>query len=110
MLISTAPQLADKGSILDQVRQILADSLQLGERAEHYSADTPLLGSIPELDSMAVVTLIADLEAYFHIIVEDDDDLAGAFETLGSLSAYVSDKQPSSRSGAGAPDSTISLF
>jgi hypothetical protein len=45
----------------------------------------PLLGSLPELDSMAVVTLIGALEEHFGIMVDDDDISASTFATLGSL-------------------------
>jgi acyl carrier protein len=56
------------------------------------SADTPLLGSLPELDSMAVVSLIGALEDHFGIAVDDDDISASTFATLGSLAAFVEQK------------------
>ncbi len=40
------------------VLQTLDDVLSLGGRARTFDRDTPLLGAIPELDSMAVVALI----------------------------------------------------
>ena len=42
----------------DEVRQLIGEILQLGDRAQKFGPDTPLLGSIPEFDSMAVVTLL----------------------------------------------------
>ena len=36
-----------------QVRSLLGEVLQLGERAQSLTQDTALLGSLPELDSMA---------------------------------------------------------
>ncbi|HEU4371926.1 MAG TPA: phosphopantetheine-binding protein, partial [Telluria sp.] len=51
-----------------------------------------LLGSIPELDSMAVVNLITALEEQFGISVDDDEISATTFETLGSLTAFVQQK------------------
>ena len=50
---------------IDEVRQVLADTLQLGNRAQEMTPDTGLLGSIPELDSMSVVTIITELEERF---------------------------------------------
>ena len=79
-------------STTDQVKQILADSLQLGRRAESLSAATPLLGAIPELDSMAVVNVITALEEHFGISVGDDEIGAATFATLGSLSEFVEQK------------------
>ncbi|MBV5347725.1 acyl carrier protein, partial [bacterium] len=54
--------------------------------------DTPLLGVIPELDSMAVVTLITTLEEQFGMVVEDDDMDGATFATMGSLVDFVSSK------------------
>ncbi len=77
---------------LDDVKQILTDVLNLGEAGTALDAQSPLLGSIPELDSMAVVNLITALEEHFGIVVEDDEISADTFATLGSLSAFVAHK------------------
>jgi acyl carrier protein len=76
---------------LDEVKTILTDVLGL-DPATSMSADTPLLGSLPELDSMAVVSLIGALEDHFGIAVDDDDISASTFATLGSLAAFVEQK------------------
>jgi len=78
---------------LDEVKTILTDVLSLGESGRRLDADSPLLGSLPELDSMAVVTLIGALEDHFDIEVADDDISASTFETLGSLAAFVAHKR-----------------
>ena len=57
-----------------------------------FTAATPLLGAIPELDSMAVVTLITSLEEQFGITVDDDDISGDTFASVGSLAAFVADK------------------
>ena len=79
-------------STLGEVRFVLASSLQLDDRAESFSESTELLGSLPELDSFAVVTLITALEEHFGLVVEDDEITAEVFETLGSLSEFVDTK------------------
>jgi len=76
----------------EEVRKILADALQLAGRAEQLTASTKLLGSLPELDSMAVVTVITALEENFGFTVNDDEISAQTFETLGTLSAFVEKK------------------
>lgn len=76
----------------DDVRSVLADTLQLGARAQSLSADSGLLGSLPELDSMAVVAVITALEERFGIVVDDDEITADTFATLGTLTAFVTDK------------------
>jgi len=77
---------------LDDVKQILIDVLALGDQGAALGAQSPLLGSIPELDSMAVVNLITALEEHFGITVEDDDISAATFDTLGSLTDFVAAK------------------
>jgi acyl carrier protein len=78
---------------LDEVKTIVIDVLSLGDAGQRLDAASPLLGALPELDSMAVVSLIGALEEHFGIIVSDDDISASTFETLGSLSAFVAQKQ-----------------
>jgi acyl carrier protein len=74
---------------LEEVKTLLADVLNLGPAGDALTSDSPLLGSLPELDSMAVVTLIGALEEHFGIMVDDDDISASTFATLGSLAAFV---------------------
>jgi len=74
---------------LDEVKNLLADVLGLGAGAQALRADSPLLGAIPELDSMAVVSVIAAIEDRFGVMVDDDDISASTFETVGSLAAFV---------------------
>jgi acyl carrier protein len=77
---------------LEQVKTVLIDVLQLGDAGQALEADSPLLGALPELDSMAVVSVIAALEEHFGIVVDDDDISASTFATLGSLAQFVADK------------------
>ncbi|WP_292044087.1 acyl carrier protein [Massilia sp. UBA6681] len=77
---------------LDETKNILIDVLSLGEAGQRLQADSPLLGSLPELDSMAVVSLVGALENHFGIVIDDDDLSASTFETLGSLASFVAQK------------------
>jgi acyl carrier protein len=77
---------------LNEVKIILIDVLNLGDAGQALDADSALLGSLPELDSMAVVTLIGALEEHFGITIDDDDISASTFATLGSLAAFVAQK------------------
>ena len=58
-----------------------------------FTADTPLLGSIPELDSMAVVQIITAIEEQLGVTVNDDEISAETFATLGSLARFIAEKQ-----------------
>ncbi len=66
--------------------------LSLNGRTAGFTTATPLLGAIPELDSMAVVALITGMEERFGIIVDDDDIDGSIFATVGSLVDFVEAK------------------
>ena len=77
---------------LDKVRDILSETLGMSERKYSITAESNLLGSIPELDSMGVVSVITALEKHFNITINDDEISAKTFETLGSLVSFVEQK------------------
>ena len=76
-------------STFEEVLRVLSATLQLDGKAEAFTVNTQLLGSIPELDSMAVVTIITALEEAFGITVDDDEISADAFATVDSLCRFV---------------------
>ena len=78
--------------VVKEITRVLDDVLSLGGRTAAFTRDTPLLGAIPELDSMAVVSLITTLEERFGIMVDDDDIDGATFATVGSLADFVSAK------------------
>ena len=78
--------------VVKETTRVLDEVLSLGGRAAAFTRDTPLLGAIPELDSMAVVSLITTLEERFGIMVDDDDIDGATFATVGSLADFVSAK------------------
>ncbi len=79
--------------LLPDVLASLGQSLQLGDRAQAFTRETRLLGDLPELDSMAVLTVIMGLEEHFGFVVEDDEISAETFETVGNLVSFVESKQ-----------------
>ena len=68
---------------------LLDEVLSLQGRSATFDDHTPLLGSIPELDSMAVVSLITAMEERYGITVDDDEIDADTFATVGSLMHFV---------------------
>lgn len=76
-------------STVDQVREILIETLQLEGDAARLEADSPLIGHLPQLDSMGVVSVMTALEERLGIQIADDEIDAEAFETLGALSELV---------------------
>lgn len=78
--------------VTQEVQRVLDEVLSLNGRSAAFNRETPLLGAIPELDSMAVVSLITRLEEHFGLTVDDDDMDGSTFATVGSLADFVSDK------------------
>lgn len=78
--------------MLEKIRAILRDSLQLGPAADTLTVDSGLLGQIPEFDSMAVVTVLTMIEEEFGVEIEDDEVSADVFESVGTLLTFVEDK------------------
>jgi len=76
----------------NEVLSILDEVLSLAGAAARFELDTPLLGALPDLDSMAVVGLINMMEERFGFIVEDDEIDGSTFATVGSLVDFVNGK------------------
>ena len=79
-------------SILTDVKSILVSVLQLQDAGGMLEGNSPLLGAIPEFDSMAVVSILTALEEKFGFFVDDDEIDAEVFETVGSLVVFVEQK------------------
>jgi acyl carrier protein len=77
---------------VESVRSLLKSALQLGDRADRLTAESPLLGAIAEFDSMAVVSIIAMMEEQYGISVDDDEISADTFSTVGSLARFLAEK------------------
>ena len=82
------------GTTTQDVKALLVSVLGIEDRAATIGVDTPLLGNLPELDSMAVLELVAALEQRFGVTIDDDEVTAEAFDTLGSLAALLDSKLP----------------
>ncbi len=78
--------------IQTEVLRIVDEVLSLGGRGLAFNAETALLGAIPELDSMAVVTLLTSIEDRFGITVDDDEISGDTFATVASLTTFVMQK------------------
>lgn len=77
------------------VRALLRDVLALSQdRADAFDSGTPLFGALPELDSMAVASLLTEMEDRLGILIEDDDIDGETFETFGTLVAFAQAKLP----------------
>ena len=79
--------------IRKEVLAILDECLSLKGRALAFADDTPLLGAIPELDSMAVISVITQLEERLGISVDDDEIDGATFASVGALVGFATEKR-----------------
>ena len=63
--------------------------LHLGGRAASLTRETPMLGAMPELDSLAVVGLLNAIQERFTVEIDDDEIDGSIFATVGSLIDFV---------------------
>ena len=76
-----------------ELRAVLADVLGLdARRVAGFGPYTGLFGHLPELDSMAVATLLTEVEDRLHITIEDDEVEGEMLESYGALLAFVEAK------------------
>ena len=76
------------------LRAILRDVLGLGDdQVAGLTASSGLFGHLPELDSMAVVSLLTEIEDQLGIVLEDDEIDGDLLETFGSLCDFVNAKR-----------------
>lgn len=76
-------------NIEHEVLKVLDEVLHLEGRAAEMNRDSPLLGTIPELDSMSVMGVIAGLEERFEFTATAEELEASSFDTLGTLADFI---------------------
>ena len=82
-------KLTDSRSVDATLRALLADVLGLGEeRAAALTEESGLFGALPEFDSMAVATVLTEMEDRLGITIDDDEVDGEIFETYGNLLAF----------------------
>jgi acyl carrier protein len=78
--------LNDRGDVVETVRSLLVDVLGLARsRVATFDDQTELFGALPELDSMAVATLLTEMEERLGVLIEDEDVEAEDLMTFGRL-------------------------
>jgi len=79
-------------STFNEVRSVLATTLGIEDRLGSLTPSTPLLDSLPEFDSMAVLNVMLAIEQRFGLTIDDDEVSGDLFATLGTLTAFVEQK------------------
>jgi acyl carrier protein len=74
------------------VREVLDEVLSLSGRARSLPADQALRDALPDLDSMAVVSVLALIEERLDLLVEPGELTGDVFETIASLVRFVDGK------------------
>jgi acyl carrier protein len=77
-----------------ELLSLIDSTLNLGGRGMFFDDATPLIGAVPELDSMGVVLLLTAFEDRLGLAVEDDEIDGSIFQTFGTLLAFVKSKVP----------------
>ena len=78
--------------IRKELLSLLDDTLNLAGRASSFQDETPLLGALPEMDSMGVVAVITAFEDRLGFSVDDDEIDGSVFQTFGTLLEFVTNK------------------
>lgn len=74
------------------LKQILAAQLGPSYPPGYFNDETPLLGAIPELDSMAVVGILTAIEEEWGVTIDDDEISAEVFATFGEFKSFVDER------------------
>jgi len=75
--------------VSNRVKQLLIDGLSLDITPANMPEDMLLLGDLPEFDSMAIVSIITEIEENFGFMAEDDELSAEVFESVATLVDFV---------------------
>jgi len=78
--------LDDRDEVEQTVRALLVDVLNLTPaRVAKFDDGTELFGALPEFDSMAVATLLTEMEERLGILIDDEDVEAEDLMSFGRL-------------------------
>jgi len=78
-------------SLQDELKTILQQTLQLDD-VINWQKNSEILGAVAEFDSMAIVTVLTQIEENYGIFIDDDEISADTFATLGSLELFLEEK------------------
>ncbi len=86
----------DAPEVLEQLRSILVERLKFdARRAAGLDPDTPLPKGVEGalgLDSLDFIEVSLGIEERFGLVMDEREDLAPHFQTLGTLAAYVTSR------------------
>jgi len=78
--------LDDRNEVDETVRALLVEVLGLPKsRVAKFDDQTELFGALPEFDSMAVATLLTEMEERLGMLIDDEDVEAEDLMSFGRL-------------------------
>lgn len=83
-----------------RVSKALSAALSVPEDTLNQGPTTRLLGAIPQLNSLSVITVVLELEKEFAIEIAEYEISASEFETIGTLAAYIEKKLSQRKRGS----------
>jgi acyl carrier protein len=79
-------------STVNRLKTIISEELDVNLKPDDIDADASLLEGGIEIDSIAIVELIAIVEEKFSILFDDDDLVPESFSTVNNLANVVNAK------------------
>ena len=80
---------AEASTVTVEVLDVVVTTLGTEDRVASLDATSPLFGELPEPDPLGVVELAAALATRFGIEIDDEDFAGDVFETMGTLTDFV---------------------
>ena len=84
--------MSDATEIFAEIKELALNILQIHASADSITIDAPLLGHIPEFDSMSVVAILTAVEDQYGVAIDDDEVSADVFESWRTLTEFVMGK------------------
>lgn len=78
-------RLGERRAMLDRIRRLLIDKVQVPREPDEIDPDTPLFGGGLALDSIDAVDLLVQLTEEFGIDIPSDEEGRVALRTVNSL-------------------------
>jgi len=90
-------------SLSARVKQVMIEVLDLRMSADQLADDTSLYSSTLQMDSLTLLHLLVALEKEFGIVIDDEDVMNAALETVASLIAIVRHAADTGAQAGGRP-------
>jgi acyl carrier protein len=93
---------ATEEGVVERIRQLVVQTLQLAVDPEEIGADEPLFGGDSAVDSIGSLELVAAIEAEYGIRIPDEDLRVELFDSVRTLARYVCRRAPGPAAAATA--------